>query len=84
MSKLVNELPFRVRLERIEQLKHGQTSLSSQLPQGEVAPLNLEPSLITKSKKRRYLPDIKEESSSSGDDSNGEDEEDLNWRAKAV
>ena len=71
-----------MRLERIETLRRGQTSLPENLPRGEVATLNLEPSLLSRPKRRR-LPEIKEESSSEGN-SEQDDEEDLNWRAKAV
>lgn len=74
----------RVRLERIEQLKHGHTKLSGQIPQSEVVDLKLEPSLISKPKKRKITKNT--ERDDSGDESDGEEDEDddLNWRAKAV
>ena len=65
------------------QLKGGQTALPTRLPQSEVVALKLEPSLVSKPKKRR-LADIKEEPSASDDSEEEEDDEELNWRAKAV
>ncbi len=56
--------------------------MPEQLPQSDVVALNLQPSFVSKPKKRR-LADIKEESSGS-DNSEEEDDDDLNWRAKAV
>lgn len=73
--------PCRVRLNRIQQLKDGQTALPRQAPQSEVVALHLEPSLLSKPKKRK-LEDIKEEPSAS-DGSSDDDNDDLNWRAKA-
>ena len=73
----------RVRLERIKQLKDGQAALPTQIPQSEVVALNLEASMVSKPKKRR-LADIKEEPSASDGSGEEEDDDELNWRAKAV
>lgn len=73
--------PCRMRLERIKQLKDGQAALPKQETQSEVVALHLEPSLLSKPKKRK-LEDTKEEPSAS-DDSDDDEDDDLNWRAKA-
>lgn len=62
-------------------LKGGQTVLPGNLPQSEATAPRLEASLLPKPRKRK-LAEIKEEDES--DLSGSDDEDELDWRAKAL
>lgn len=72
----------RMRLERIEKLKEGQSQLPQQFPQSEAVAPKLDPTVMPKPKKQKTAAN--DEMSGSDDNSDFDEEAEMNWRAKGL